>query len=265
MILAFFRFIFCMIIYLFPCILEGKIIVADTINDCIPHIEPDTWVLVGLDNTTFESKQALGHIEWFDENARKKMENGMTLEEAIKEIYPEWIRIQERCPVKYVEKEFIPALKDLQKQAIVVLGLTHRQPSLAKATFNQLHSLDLDFSLTDPIQKELIVESETATKYKNGILFTGEYNKKGEILVKFLSMTKHIPKKIVFIDDKKNHVEEVELALLGMGIFYVGIHYTAFENLEKIYVSEIAEFQYKFFNENLSNEDVLLLMKKEGF
>ena len=61
-------------------------------------------------------------------------------------------------------------------------------------------------------------------------------------------------KKVLFIDDKLGHVEDVGNALSSEGIEYAGIHYTAREHLEKIYDSEIAAFQLKIFSSILSNE-----------
>lgn len=43
----------------------AKIIETAHIADAIPYIDEETWFLVDLDNTMFESKQALGHANWF--------------------------------------------------------------------------------------------------------------------------------------------------------------------------------------------------------
>lgn len=55
-------------------------------------------------------------------------------------------------------------------------------------------------------------------------------------------------------------MDELE-ALTKQGIEYVGVHYTAIENAEPVYCREIAEFQYKFFDQILSNEAALLLIE----
>ncbi len=246
---------------LMPFIIEAKIIETVTIENIVPLIDNDTWLLVDLDNTTFEGKQALGHTEWFYDKAHAKMRSGMTLEEATRECYPEWIEVQKICPVKPVEEAFIPALSLLKQRGIVIMGLTHRQPSLVDSTLRQVASLGLSFHDSAPVKNTFAVPSETPTMYTEGILFTGEYNKKGVIFVRFLSIINQKPKKIVFIDDKRSHVEEVEKALMGQGIEYIGVHYTAIEHVEKVYSPAIAEFQYKFLNTILSNDGALLLMQ----
>lgn len=255
------RILFCVATSIIPVMAEAKIIETVTVDNIIPLIDRDTWLLVDLDNTTFEGKQALGHTEWFYDKAHAKMRSGMTLEEATRECYPEWIEVQKVCPVKPVEAAFIPALMLLQQQGIVIMGLTHRQPSLVDSTLRQVNSLGLNFFDSAPVKTTFVVPSETPTMYVQGILFTGEFNKKGEIFVRFLSIINQKPKKIVFIDDKRSHVEEVEMALKNQGIEYIGIHYTATEHVEKVYFPEIAEFQHKFLNKILSNEGALLLME----
>ncbi|MBA3603723.1 MAG: DUF2608 domain-containing protein [Parachlamydiaceae bacterium] len=169
--------------------------------------------------------------------------------------------MQKVCPVKPVEEAFIPALALLQQRGIVIMGLTHRQPSLVDSTLRQVTSLGLNFLDSAPVKTTFSVPSKTPTMYIQGILFTGEFNKKGEIFVLFLLIINKQPKKIVFIDDKRSHVEEVEMALMGQGIEYIGVHYTAIEHVEKVYSPEIAEFQYKFLTKILSNDGALLLMQ----
>lgn len=69
------------------------------------------------------------------------------------------------------------------------------------------------------------------------------------------------PKKIVFIDDKRKNVDELEV-LASHGIEYIGVHYTAIEHADPIYRRDLAEFQYKFLDQILSNEAAQLLMEK---
>ncbi len=254
-------FSFFMVFFL-PFVGEAKIIETASIEDVVPLIDNDTWFLIDLDNTMFEGKQALGHTEWFYDKAYALMRNGMTLEEATRECYPEWIEVQKMSAVKPVEEAFVPALHLLQQRGIIVMGLTHRQPSIADSTVRHVNSLDFNFLDSAPVKNIFVVPSETPTIYTDGILFTGEYNKKGEIFVRFLSMINQKPKKVVFIDDKLKHVKEVESALTEQGIEYTGVHYTAIEHADKVYFPEIAELQYKYFKKIMSNDAARLLIQQ---
>jgi Protein of unknown function (DUF2608) len=257
----FIRIAFIMAIFCLASLeIEAKIIETRHVEDVIPLIDSETWLLVDLDNCMFEGAQALGHANWFYDELQERMHKGMNREEAIADAYPGWIKTQKACKVKPLEDNFVPTLLMLQSKGITIMGLTHRQPSAADSTVRQVDSLDFDFLTTAPSKESFVVAAKTPTLYFRGILFVGDYNKKIDIFEPFLSMIKKSPKKIVFIDDKRKNVEELE-NLARHGIEYIGVHYTAIEYSKPVYTREIAEFQYKFLDEIMSNEAALLLME----
>lgn len=249
----------CLFLFCFSLI-EARIIETQQINEVLPHIDEHTWVLVDLDNCMFEGAQALGHANWFYDEVQQRMQKGMEREEAIRDAYPHFIRTQIVCKVKPLEENFVPALLLLQKRGITIMGLTHRQPSVADSTAKLVGSLEFDFLITAPCKDSFAIPSKNSSFYFQGILFVSDYNKKLEVFERFLSIIKQKPKKIVFIDDKRSNVEELEV-LSRYGIEYIGVHYTAIENAMPIYFREIAEFQYKFLDQMMSNEAALLLME----
>lgn len=240
--------------------MEAKIIETRYIEDVIPLVDEDTWLLVDLDNCMFEGAQALGHANWFYDELQQKMQKGMSREEAIRDAYPVWIETQKLCKVKPLEASFVPALITLQAKGVVVMGLTHRQSSVVDSTIQQIYSLGFDFLKTAPSKETLSLPGPTPTLYSQGVLFVGDYNKKIDVFEPFLSLLGKTPKKIVFIDDKRKNVEELE-RLASYGIEYIGVHYTAIEHVKPVYVREIAEFQYKIMNQIISNEAAQVLME----
>jgi len=254
------RFFFILTLLL-PIIAEAKIIETAHIADALPYIDEETWFLVDLDNTMFEAKQALGHANWFYDEMQQRLQKGMTREEAIRDTYPGWIKTQQACPVKPLEEDFVPSLIALQNRGILVMGLTHRQPSVAQSTIQQVASLGVDFITTAPSKNSFEVPAANPTLYSQGILFVSDYNKKGDVFMPFLSMINKTPKKVVFIDDKRKNVEELEQTLAKYGIEYIGIYYTAIEHTKPVYSRELAEYQYKFLDKIMSNEAASLLMQ----
>lgn len=240
--------------------IEAKIVQTQHIEDVLALIDEDTWFLVDLDNCMFEGAQALGHASWFYDELQQRMQKGMNREDAIADAYPDWIKTQKVCKVKPLENNFVPILLALQGKGITIMGLTHRQPSVADSTARQVGSLGFDFLKTAPSKESFVIPAKTPTLYFQGILFVGDYNKKIDIFEPFLSMIQKSPKKIVFIDDKRKNVEELE-NLTRYGIEYIGVHYTAIEHSKPVYIREIAEFQYKFLDQIMSNEAALLLME----
>lgn len=241
--------------------IEAKILETKHVEDVLPLIDENTWFLVDLDNCMFQGAQALGHANWFYDQLQKRLEKGMSREEAIADAYPDWVKTQKVCNVKPLEENFVPLLLMLQSKNITIMGLTHRQPSVADSTARQVSSLGFDFLTTAPSKDSFVVPAKTPTLYFQGILFVGDYNKKIDIFEPFLSLIKKNPKKIVFIDDKRKNVEELE-GLTKCGIEYIGVHYTAIEDSKPVYFPDVAEFQYKFLDQILSNEAALLLMEK---
>lgn len=100
---------------------------SSTIANVLPLIDEETWVLVDLDNTVFQAKQALGHVNWLQHEVQKQIESGKSREDAFYSIYPLWKKTQMMTEVIPVESDFIEAIKQLQNENIVVMGLTHRQ------------------------------------------------------------------------------------------------------------------------------------------
>lgn len=241
---------------------EAKIVQTAHIADVIPLIDQDTWFLVDLDNTMFEAKQALGHANWFYDQMAVYTQQGYSRDEAIRKAYPGWIKTQKVCPVKPLEPDFVPALIAMQERGIVVMGLTHRQPYVADATVRQVQSLGFDFLKTAPSKDAFVVPPKTPTLYADGILFVSDYNKKGDVFLPFLMMIGQQPKKVVFIDDKKKNVDELETVLAPLGIEYIGVYYTAIDSAPPVYSREVADFQYKFLDKIMSNEAAQLLMEK---
>lgn len=239
---------------------EARILETKHVEEILPLINEDTWFLVDLDNCMFQGAQALGHANWFYDQLQQRIEKGMSRDEAIADAYPDWIKTQKACRVKPLEESFVPILLMLQNKKTTIMGLTHRQPSVADSTARQVNSLGFDFSTTAPSKDSFVVPAKTPTLYFQGILFVGDYNKKIDIFEPFLSIIKKSPKKIVFIDDKRKNVEELE-NLTKYGIEYIGVHYTAIEDSKSVYFREVAEFQYKFLDQILSNEAALLLME----
>jgi hypothetical protein len=240
--------------------IQAKIIETRRVEEILPYIDGETWLLVDLDNCMFQAAQALGHANWFYDLLQQRMEKGMTRDEAIADAYPHWIKTQKVCKVQALEDTFVPILLALQNKNTTIMGLTHRQPSVADSTVRQVNSLGFDFVPSAPAKVNFVVPAKTPTFYYQGILFVGDYNKKIDIFEPFLQIVNKCPKRVVFIDDKQKNVEELE-SLSNHGIEYIGVHYTAIEGSKPIYFREIAEYQYKFLDQILSNEAALLLIE----
>lgn len=261
-----FPYIFCFFLLSLTTLLDAKIVQTDRIATVSDLIEAEAnkgacWILVDLDNTLFEAKQALGHTCWFYDEMNKKIASGNTKEEAVGALYPSWIKLQALTEVQPLEQELVDLLKSLQEKGVVVMGLTHRQTTVVNSTLRQVKSIGFDFTKTAPFGEDIHLSGNCPALYTQGILFVGDYNKKSDILVPLLQMTCLSPMRAVFIDDRPKNVEELDEVLPKKGVEHLGIYYTAIDR-STTYHPDLAAVQQKYLDSILSNEAALLLIQK---
>lgn len=239
--------------------LLAEVIHSPTIETLIEKSAKPFWLVVDIDNTLFEGKEAYGHCHWFDDLYAQEMARGSTKEEAIGKLDGPWIESQKINTVQPVEDKFIAWIDQLQKENITVLGLTARQPKLSSSTYRQLELIGVDLSKTAP-KGTLKNTFNQEVKYENGILFINDFNEKGPILLAFLEENGYQPETILFVDDKLHNVQSVEKVLEAKGISVIGLYYKALLEREPVYNPTIAKFQQEKLHKLLSNDEALLLL-----
>ncbi len=216
-------------------LVSPMVIETDQVDDVIAHVDQKSWFVVDLDNTLFQAKRALGHVDWLQAEVKKNVDRGLSKEEAFHSIYPIWKKTQGEVEVQPVDQKLIEAIKRFQEREIVVMGLTHRQLFIVPETLRQIESLGIDLLVSAPSKEELTFEANQPARYTQGVLFVDDFNTKDEVFRLFMERIGVKPEKVVFIDDKRKNVEELAQAMEEEGIEYVGVHYTAVANGEPIY------------------------------
>ncbi len=242
---------------------NAKIIATDDISTISSYIDKNTLVLLDIDNTIIELAQTLGTPEWCADFYAKKRKLGMPEDEAIKITSEIFTRVNERSDAKPVDLRTSKIIQELQKQGIIVLGLTARAHVLSEATARQLKSSNVNFNVGKFKNKETNTLNGQRTQFKNGIIFAAGHNK-GDCLKAFLSVTQWTPKKIVFVDDRLKHVKEVEKAIFKDNIAYTGIHYTLLNKKMKDMNPKVYEIQLEHLNKTnkiLSDKDAIALLE----
>jgi len=141
-------------------------------------------------------------------------------------------------PVDPVEETTIPLINNLQDAEIPMIGLTARDPIMTNGTLqSQLKRLNLDFTKTSPFKYKN--EDHIASffpvfnlgYYTDGWLFLKAQQNKGEALKRIITLYEtfkgKLPTYIIFVDDLEKNVKDVQHAMQEIGIFCVGIVYTA--------------------------------------
>lgn len=258
----FFYFQICFLLLSVP-FLEGKSLIKETkeISHAFRNIEEDTLLVFDLDNTLIEAAQHLGSEQWFSHHVEHLTKQGMHCDEALNLVLNRLIEVQKRSEMVLLDPSIPKLLKNTQKKQVAMVALTKRNPRMAERTLEQLAKLHIDFRPTAPLKKTLVLEELKGTTFKEGIIFVGNAIEKGAALMAYLGQLKRLPKKVVIVDDKLSHIQNVIHALEPLGIEVIGIRYGAADEKVKAFNPKIADFQWEHFQKILSDEQALHLLQ----
>jgi phosphoserine phosphatase len=215
-----------------------------TMSQIAPHIDDSTLVVFDLDNTLIEPVGNLGSDQWYDYLIRRYVEvERLPKKEAIRKATDLWNKVQWLIEVKAVEAGTPDLIKKFQDRGVRLMGLTSRTPSIADRTLAQLASVGVYLDRCTVHDKELKLKGDEDARYTHGVLFVGESNDKGKVLVQFLRQIDRVPKKVVFVDDRHKHVANVEKAARELKIGYVGLRYGATDAKVKQFGADTADIR----------------------
>lgn len=243
--------------------LQGEIIEVKKFNEIADYIYPETLVLMDIDDTLLIPVQTLGTDVWFSYRFEHHLKTKKDPLLALDKTLADWEAVRHISHVKMVEDGIDELVDVIQKNHVVVMGLTTQGLSLATRTIMQLKSLSIDLSKTAPsTQDSYFINGRNGVLYRKGILFTAGTSK-GEALIKFLDIIDYHPKHIVFIDDKKTNLQDVEKSLGLRNINFIGLRYNYCDERVANFSHEIADIQWKYstFDHVLSDEEASFLLK----
>lgn len=244
--------------------LSGAIFEAPCFSDILKEADKKTLVLLDIDDTLMIPVQSLGSDVWFRYRKEELEKGGITSKEALEKALSEWEAIRHLTKMKLVEPGIDQVVAKMQKEGFLIMGLTTQGLALATRTVQQLISLGIDLSLTAPSSENHYFQNNHGVLYRQGILFTSGTHK-GKAILKFLREVELSPKKIVFINDKQTHLQEVEGEVEKAGISFVGLRYSASDERVNAFDPAIAEIQFAPFKKLLSDEEAeAVLYDKEA-
>lgn len=223
--------------------LHAEIIEIDHMDQILPYIDKTTWVLFDIDDTLIESKLQVGRAKWFFYEVEKLTSKGVDYESAVLLCYPEWIRMQEICPIQAPEPEIPEIVHLVQQSAGATFGLTARHPPICPTTLKQLAYIGIDFTFSAPFCP--VLETQAPTHWEGGVLFLSDFNRKGDVFRKWLEISPIRPSKIVLIDDGENHLIQMEKQMGAIGIPCTCFHYI--KTTERPFDANVAEKEYSEF------------------
>ena len=247
-----FKNVFALTVSLIGCFSKSFVASAEirevkAMSEVYSSITPGSVVVFDLDNTVLEARQTLGTDQFFSYLVKKAEEAGLRGQDAKDLALLQTTEIQPISPVRLVEESTLGFLRSLQERNVTVFALTARPFAWAQGTLNQLASLQIDFSKTAPRIPKDTNRAPKELSYQGGVIFLRPGEDKGNVLVKFLSVSKQSSEKIVFIDDKLHNVESVDTALNAAEIENIEFRYGAADERVKSFDSQLANFEFHYF------------------
>lgn len=227
---------------------------SDRLESLQPYFCKETLVIFDYDNTLVESEQHLGSAQWRSYIRAKALDAGFCPTKAEEMVDRFWQFVQPLIRQRLVQSNTLELLRQWKtKPHIDFIVLTAREPLEKEYTFRQLSELKLDFSKAQRWSYLNLVLPYPGI-YEKGVIFAGE-NDKGTTLEAYLQLQEHLPKRIVFIDDKKEQIDTVQHTVERFGIEFIGIRYSATDKRVHAFNPLVAERQWLALPKLISDED----------
>ena len=234
----------------FPLI--GKIIETKSFQEVPSYVDENTLLVLDIDDTLLIPVQMLGCDEWFTNRLNLHIQEGMSFSHALDRSLAEWEAIRHLTEMEIVEEGTEKIVHELQGKGISVMGLTTQGIALSHRTIVQLKSHNIDLSTTAPFTSAHYFEQkDLGVLFRKGVLFTSGTGK-GTALFILCDHFGYAPKKIVFINDKASHLQDIEAVAEKRGVEFIGLRYSYSDNRKAEFDPHVAELQ---FNELLTDEE----------
>jgi hypothetical protein len=211
-----------------------------SMNEIIDYVDEYTLIVWDNDNTLTKPLGYLGSDQWFYFLVERfqKMEL-LSKEEAVDKAAKIWNKTQNIIDTKLVEPGTAELISQIGKKGATLMALTARDIETKHITRKQLLAHNIDFSKYAPFASDISFSHlGAAATYSQGILFQGEGNDKGEVLIEFLKIINKSFKRILFIDDRDYNVKNMFKALSRLPIEHIEFRYAGADEDVKAFHSD---------------------------
>jgi hypothetical protein len=250
-----------------------------SIKAFIDRLPANSLIAWDLDNTVIEPQQLIGSDQWFEAfmrfNIAKFGEDNKSA--AIKETIDVYNYVHQHSEVTAVEPGIVALMQELTKSHRVI-AITTRGKELVAATFRQLSSIGVKFNVdgnandnNHEIYLDQILLNSPHSTATNSVIFAGGRSK-ADCLKAYLNAMGIKPEAIpylVFVDDKKHHVENISRCAQELGIPSTCFHYRHLEHKIPLVHLPTAEVQLrmhqafgKFVSDDLAKAIATQLVNK---
>lgn len=203
-----------------------------------------TWLILDIDQTLIRSPLMWGSEPYYYHRIEVHRARGLADEAAILAANDEWEAAQEKIQPVAMESITGTRVSSWQTRGICVFGLTARRPEIAQLTARHLSAVGVNLTRTAPALPLL--------DFIGGILYVGPLASKGERIAPLLAQAK--PARIVFVDDRAEHIRTVGEHARRLGISYEGRRMAAADRYQREFRPQKAEEEgLKFQNAKVTS------------
>lgn len=233
-----FRYIYLFLsLFTFKVFAISKVIEVDHFDRLssivLEEVDSNTLVLFDVDDVLLRPTDEYCFREEIRLGLMKKIGKASSVQEK-NDMFADFFLKREVVPVNKKMKEVI---SELQNRSIPHTALTAwwtgafgRIKEMEKVRFKDLNEVNISFKDSSPFTRNVSFPAYRTEKGGVPMILDGvilvAFGSKGEILGLALDELDHDYKKIIFIDDHKKYVDQVETLCKNRNISYVGIHYT---------------------------------------
>lgn len=239
---------------IFPFCLQALIIESNSLHCCLSHVEKNTLIICDIDNTLIESCQQLGTVQWAEHLMKSLKDGGMPLAKVLEIEQQAWLDIQPKISMRLVAEDTAEVLQEFKKKGYFCIALTARDFQETQETEEQLKSCAIELSSLHTKRWERMVKGQRIL-FEKGVLYASHNLKKSEALEVFLKELPCMPSKIIFVDDKQKHVEDIESLAHKWALKFIGIRFNAADKRVSTYNPEVARLQWEMLPLYLSDDE----------
>ena len=185
--------------------------------------DTDYMLICDIDNTLIHPTTDYGSDQWFSYQVLCEKECGYSHKKAVQRVLAEFIRFHhEDAVVQAIEDATIALLTHVHNNKIPVYAITSRSLPLVEPTHNQLYATGI---VLTPDKTCYFVYEPEPMYFSGGVVFSSNHSKYDAMHLLIDNVCSELPNHIVFIDDKRKHVENVVNACHERGIPVTGIRY----------------------------------------
>lgn len=226
------------------------------VHETMEQLNSEDLVIFDVDEVIFIAQDQILHPA-FKKEARKLFKRIVEKKHGSAKAHEYWSTVLSSRKNKLVEVDILDVMRSLKEKHVPFIALTNASTGsyghITKLEDQRIQDLkNLEVTMSPPQGRgdihfmDMKLDSPGAIPaYKSGVLFTCGIDK-GKILKKYIDLLPYKPKRIIFFDDKRSNLEDVEALCKTMGISFHGYEYTAVAHSPKITLDQKrAQIQYE--------------------